>query len=173
MKNLLKFSVLALLGFGLVSCADDNEVSTVSEKIPTCVNNAVKCADNGMMTYVCQNGDWVISGSCPLGCMNGICVTNASQQNNAQNGNDEIIGGCVKGSRLCSDDEKKVIRYFMFDNLNLRIKILNENNIDKKRQYLLLSINKLNFIIVQIASKDWPKSWPNLKAISLMKAKIV
>ena len=60
------------------------------------------------------------------------------------------------------DHEKKVITSYLFDNINLRLDCLNSNLIDNKRQYLLASINKLNYIIVLIASKDWPKLWPKL-----------
>ena len=60
------------------------------------------------------------------------------------------------------DHEKKVITSYLFDNINLRLDCLNSNLIDNKRQYLLASINKLNYIIVLIASKYWPKLWPKL-----------
>ena len=57
---------------------------------------------------------------------------------------------------------KKVIRNYLLNNINERLNCINENLSDKKRQYFMTSINKLDYIIVLIASKDWPKSWPNL-----------
>ena len=66
---------------------------------------------------------------------------------------------------------KKVYRNYFFDNINVRLGHLNDNLTDKNRQYLLTSINKLNYIIVLIASKDWPKAWPNLIGYLCEKAK--
>ena len=67
-----------------------------------------------------------------------------------------------KWDKIENINDKIVIRYFLVDNLYQRLHYLNNNINNKKKQYLLTSINKLNFIIILIASKDWPKSWPTL-----------
>ena len=67
-----------------------------------------------------------------------------------------------KWDKIENINDKILIRYFLVDNLYQRLHFLNNNIISKKKQYLLSSINKLNFIVILIASKDWPKSWPSL-----------
>ena len=67
-----------------------------------------------------------------------------------------------KWGKIGQDNDKIVIRYFLVDNLNTRLSSIDTNLSDKRKQYLMTSINKLNYIIFLIASKDWPKLWPTL-----------
>ena len=67
-----------------------------------------------------------------------------------------------KWDKMENINDKILIRYFLVYNLNQRNNGLNNNLSTKRKQYLLTSINKLNYIIILIASKDWPKSWPTL-----------
>ena len=67
-----------------------------------------------------------------------------------------------KWDKMSNINEKILIRYFLVYNLNQRNNALKKNLSAKRKQYLLTSINKLNCIIILIASKDWPQSWPTL-----------
>ena len=67
-----------------------------------------------------------------------------------------------KWDKIENNNDKYAIRLYLLTNLFERLKYLNTNLSEKKKQYLISSINKINCIIVLIASKDWPQSWPNL-----------
>jgi hypothetical protein len=67
-----------------------------------------------------------------------------------------------KWDKLNTNENKTIIRLYLVANLAQRLNCLKQKMDEKIRQRLIISINKINLLVILIAQKEWLKTWNNL-----------